>query len=263
MEERGDRGRTERVRAAEEREGRALQGDVEARYHLCAMAKEYSRDEVQAVIARALKQSAHVERISHDELLSIGAELGIDPAAMEAAASSAREDAELAAAREELRRKGRRGLVGHAIPFVMVNLALLITNLIAGGAPWFLFCLFGWGIGMVFHAKAAFWPDPATLDRRAHERVARSRERVEREAQKRAAKESAKRLGHAVEEAVPEILGAVAKMVDVAVAESRAKNATQGTRVRVDAPPEEREAPPEERESSSHQGDARARSRRG
>ncbi len=49
--------------------------------------------------------------------------------------------------------QARGGWVGHLIPFVAVNgfLFLLYLGLTPGAHPWFLYPLFGWGIGVVSH----------------------------------------------------------------------------------------------------------------
>ena len=66
---------------------------------------------------------------------------------------------------QELRRQAvkrleaRRGLVAHAMAFVMVNL-LLVAIWFATGAHFFwpVFPIFGWGIGLAFHAWDVLWP---------------------------------------------------------------------------------------------------------
>ena len=66
---------------------------------------------------------------------------------------------------QELRRQAvkrledRRGLVAHTMAFVMVNL-LLVAIWFATGAHFFwpVFPIFGWGIGLAFHAWDVLWP---------------------------------------------------------------------------------------------------------
>ncbi len=66
---------------------------------------------------------------------------------------------------QELRRlavkrlEDRRGLVAHVMAFVMVNL-LLIAIWYATSAEFFwpVFPIFGWGIGLAFHAWDVLWP---------------------------------------------------------------------------------------------------------
>lgn len=47
------------------------------------------------------------------------------------------------------------GFVKHLVVFVFVNIFLFVLNLATGGDWWFHHVLFGWGIGLVFHAMGA------------------------------------------------------------------------------------------------------------
>jgi hypothetical protein len=75
----------------------------------------------------------------------------------------------------ELRK--RRELVAHLMVFLLVN-AFLVLIWYATGAPFFwpVFPIFGWGIGLFFHAWDVLWPQPSetairsTMDRIAHRR---------------------------------------------------------------------------------------------
>jgi hypothetical protein len=68
---------------------------------------------------------------------------------------------------QELRRQAvkrleaKRGLVAHALAYVMVNL-LLIAIWITTSASFFwpVFPIFGWGIGLAFNAWDVLWPAP-------------------------------------------------------------------------------------------------------
>lgn len=59
------------------------------------------------------------------------------------------------------RLKDKRGLMAHVMSYVMVNL-LLVAVWWAMGHHFFwpMFPLFGWGIGLVFHAWDVLWPEP-------------------------------------------------------------------------------------------------------
>ena len=69
----------------------------------------------------------------------------------------------------------RRELAGHLIAFVMVNTFLVIIWYVSGaGFFWPVFPIFGWGIGIVFHAWDVFWPQPReTAVQAAMDRIAR------------------------------------------------------------------------------------------
>lgn len=58
-------------------------------------------------------------------------------------------------ARQTLR---RRAFYLHSAIFVAVNLFLIVVWMISGSdTPWFLFVVFGWGIGLAAHAAATYW----------------------------------------------------------------------------------------------------------
>jgi hypothetical protein len=60
-------------------------------------------------------------------------------------------------AEDELHRRARRrvnrrlGFFVHALVFTLVNLALWAINRVAGGPPWHLGALSGWGLGLAIH----------------------------------------------------------------------------------------------------------------
>lgn len=69
----------------------------------------------------------------------------------------------------------RRVFLLHLSVYVMTNLFLVVIWALTGrGYPWFLFPLFGWGIGLVAHLVAAYLlSDPeAIVLRREQERLA-------------------------------------------------------------------------------------------
>ena len=75
----------------------------------------------------------------------------------------------------ELRK--RHELAGHVIAFVMVNTFLVVIWYVSGaGFFWPAFPIFGWGIGIVFHAWDVLSPQPSeaavrnAMDRIAHRR---------------------------------------------------------------------------------------------
>ncbi|GAA2161642.1 2TM domain-containing protein [Pedococcus bigeumensis] len=59
------------------------------------------------------------------------------------------------------RLEAKRGLMGHALAYVMVNLLLIaIWWTTSRGFFWPVFPLFGWGIGLAFHAWDVLSPAP-------------------------------------------------------------------------------------------------------
>ncbi len=50
-----------------------------------------------------------------------------------------------------------KGFYTHAIVYVVVNIGLFLLNLFTNpGGWWFYWALFGWGIGLFFHAMGVF-----------------------------------------------------------------------------------------------------------
>ena len=71
----------------------------------------------------------------------------------------------------------RRVFYLHLSIYLMTNLFLVVIwALTGGGYPWFLFVVFGWGIGLVAHGAAAFLladPEEIVL-RREQERLGKT-----------------------------------------------------------------------------------------
>ena len=52
----------------------------------------------------------------------------------------------------------RRALMVHVAVYLATNVFLFVVWLLTGaGHPWFLYVVFGWGIGLAAHAAAALW----------------------------------------------------------------------------------------------------------
>ncbi|MFC1921245.1 2TM domain-containing protein [Chloroflexota bacterium] len=52
----------------------------------------------------------------------------------------------------------KRGFYVHITAYIVVNITLILIWAFAagGGYPWFLWCLGGWGIGLLFHFLGVF-----------------------------------------------------------------------------------------------------------
>ena len=112
----------------------------------------YSDDEVRAIIERALKEQP-ADAVSHDELLSIGAGVGLSPAALESAAREVTEARLTKTATERIVSRRRRGLAAHAFVYFVINATLFAINfLTTRGQWWVLFPVLAWGIGLILHA---------------------------------------------------------------------------------------------------------------
>ena len=119
--------------------------------------QQYSRDEVDRIIRRALKLNKE-DSISHQELIDTAREFGIDPQTIEAAIEEDKEVFEKERARKTrlLRRKAR--FHRHLWSYIIVIGALLLINTMTAGPWWFQWPALGWGIGLAFNFKAAYFP---------------------------------------------------------------------------------------------------------
>ncbi len=211
------------------------------------MGDRYSRDEVQAIMQRALDaQRTQSDEVSHDELVAIARDLGVAPADLEAAARTVREERDLEASRAAVRRADRQGLLAHAIPYVLVNLGLALTLSITHNVSGFIWCALGWGIGLAMHAWRVFWPDPQRFDARVRKHRDRARARAEHEA----LKADLRRAGAAVGAGVADVLHAVATAV-----EGAKQPAAPPSRVRV---ADDEGAAPQARAPDANDDDAQA-----
>ncbi|MDH7594274.1 MAG: 2TM domain-containing protein [Methanomicrobiales archaeon] len=80
---------------------------------------------------------------------------------------------------EELRTRARKtveeriGFYMHLAAYILVNLMFIALWWFGGGGfPWFMFVLFGWGIGIAAHYFGAFYGD-AYIEERAEEEYRR------------------------------------------------------------------------------------------
>ena len=130
---------------------------------------------MQKIIDRALEVQPQ-EGLTHDDLLAIGAEVGLSRGAVERAALDVREERLTDAARAHVVSRRRRGVLAHALAFFAVNALLFAINfLTTPGEWWVLFPVFGWGLALLLHA--AFGLSASVSPRRLN----RARRRLERQ----------------------------------------------------------------------------------
>ncbi len=74
-----------------------------------------------------------------------------------------KDDAQLRA-RAVKRLEDKRGLSAHVLAYALVNLLLVAIWFVTGaGYFWPVFPIFGWGIGLAFHAWDVLWPAPGEV----------------------------------------------------------------------------------------------------
>jgi hypothetical protein len=133
----------------------------------------YSKEEADAILARAIEMHGHGEQTSHADLLGTAREIGVAPETLERAAAEVlagrRDDKALRA----LRARQWRGFFAHLVPYVCVGMLLGFINVMTGGFPWAVIPMLAWGIGLASHLLVVGLPDEEKL----RWRVARQRER--------------------------------------------------------------------------------------
>ena len=119
--------------------------------------KQYSKEEVDRIIRRALKMKK-ADSIKHQELVDTAREFGIDPQTLETAIEEDQDAFEKERARKSrlLRRKAH--FHRHLWSYIIVIVALLLINTTTPGPWWFQWPALGWGIGLAFHFRAAYFP---------------------------------------------------------------------------------------------------------
>jgi hypothetical protein len=154
----------------------------------------YTQDEVNEILKRALAQEAGQERVlSHDELVDIAAEAGIERAALDRAMvelaqehsralARKRETSEIAAERQLQLKRWGASLVSHAV----LNGFLYVISAKLMGGTWFVWPLTVSGALLALKLRHVLFPyDKVQRRRRQAERQReQERKRAEREAWK-------------------------------------------------------------------------------
>lgn len=118
--------------------------------------RKYSDADVRAILDRALSQGATPDGLSHDELLSIGEQVGVPRDALARAARELHEEQLQAEAKRAITSRRRRWLGYHAALYALVNaLAFTVNYLTTPGEWWSLFSIVPWAFALILHAGLA------------------------------------------------------------------------------------------------------------
>ena len=118
--------------------------------------RQYSNDEVNRIIRRALKLE-QTDTISHQDLIDTAWETGIDPKILEAAILQEQREFKKEKIRMSRLKRRKVGFYSHLWSYMIVNAVLLLINNFTPGPWWFQWSVLGWGIGLAFHFKAIFF----------------------------------------------------------------------------------------------------------
>lgn len=119
--------------------------------------KQYSKEEVDRIIRRALKMKKE-DSINHQELVDTAREFGIDTQTLSAAIEEEKEDFEKERTRRLQLQRRKARFHRHLWSYIIVIGALLLINSMTEGPWWFQWPALGWGIGLAFNFKAAYFP---------------------------------------------------------------------------------------------------------
>jgi hypothetical protein len=203
--------------------------------------RTYNQEEVDAILDRAIRaQAKDGTRLTHEELVSAAAEVGIPRDAIDAAAR----DGAAALSDERIlatwKRRARLGFLRHFITYVLVIAMLAFINMLTTPAfPWFGIVALGWGIGIAMHFMGTFFAD--------EERVL---ERERRRAEKRARRERWRKRGESFEIAVNQGVRALIEMAN----QNGARIEVPRNEVRIDTRDELDHVSEEEETSAARRG---------
>lgn len=142
--------------------------------------RTYTKQEVDAILSRALEVQREGGTLDHADLVAAAREIGITDSAIESAAAEVLSTRDRQREVQEARAAAWRGFLRHLVPYVLVNVMLGVGNWLSGGPPWVLFIVLGWGIGLASHLLRVLLASPEQLQRGLDRREARHERRRER-----------------------------------------------------------------------------------
>lgn len=175
--------------------------------------RRYSRDEVDAILGRAVERERTADDLSQEQLVAVAAEVGVSASSIERAINEIASERRDSDALAQLRRDAWRGFFAHLIPYLCVNGLLVLLNLLTTQFPWAIFPILGWGIGIFSHLLAVAMPNRERLERRLERKRERERERARRLEAKRRVDASAKQLEVAFTDGAAALLQAAAQRI--------------------------------------------------
>ena len=142
--------------------------------------RQFTSDEVSAIVRRALTDSGGSDTITYEELEDIARKSGIAPGRLESAIRLEESEGALERARDQWVRQRREQFFDHFRCYLIVNGVLVAMNFLTGGYPWAMWPILGWGIGLLFDGSEAFYPKRSTIDRGAQKILRKQRKNRER-----------------------------------------------------------------------------------
>ncbi len=138
--------------------------------------RQYDSEAVNRIIKRSL-QHEQSDAISYDELLETARELGIDSRKVEAAIVEEAAGREGEDAKNEWLRRKRSKFHAHLWSYLIVNGALFLINIMTPGPWWFQWPVLGWGIGLAFDLRQAYFPTEDQMEKGTRRTLRRRKRR--------------------------------------------------------------------------------------
>ena len=128
------------------------------------LSRKYDRNQVDRIIRRALTLDKG-DAVGYSELLETAREMGISPHTLDRAIKLEQEEIQREDARKRWLKRHRSGLHAHLWSYIIVNAALLLINLMTTRVWWFQWPMIGWGIGLAFHLREAYFPSERKMEK--------------------------------------------------------------------------------------------------
>jgi hypothetical protein len=157
--------------------------------------RTYSQEEVNEILKRAMKQQ-HLEEqgLSHEELVEMAGEVGIDRAALESATAELVETraGEMARREQALELSQERSrllsaFVGALFTYLVIGGIVYFIDRRFSGGTWYFWVLMGFAIALLFRLRSVIFPQRSLARRKARElkRARKLERRALREAKHR------------------------------------------------------------------------------
>jgi hypothetical protein len=198
--------------------------------------RQYTHDEMEAIVRRALERQGRGDGIDHGDLLAAAAEIGIPADEVEAAAEEVELERDRQRWAESARTRRRGRFWSQLTAMVGLNGLLFTIDALTGGGWWFHWVLMGTGVPMSLQALRLYRPveqREVERERRREEREQRRRARALR--RKRRQRSPSEDFEVIVERGVELLMDAISNRADGAARGRHAGSAPHGhARVRVD-----------------------------
>ena len=135
--------------------------------------RRYTREEVDAILGRALREQHDEGGMTHEELVSAAKEIGVSADQIERAAKHVGTERELDQRVAKYMRARWRAFGTHFASYVLVMAFLALANWMTTSYPWIVWPAAGWGLGLAFHLVGLLSGDPEKIERKVRKRERR------------------------------------------------------------------------------------------